>query len=53
METNNFCNEKFLEEYDNFLNQLVNIFDEKEIINNFQNECPSDKLSRGTKFYNS
>lgn len=56
MESNNFCNEKFLEEYNVFLNQLSNLFEEdndKILIKKFVDECESDKLSRGKRFYDS
>ena len=52
----NFCNEKFLEEYNSFLNQLEKLFEEesdKEVVRKLMKECESDKLSRGSAFYNS
>lgn len=59
MTSNNFCTEKFLEEYDSFLKQLLNLFDSNDenntldLINNFLKECESDKLQRGKNFYDS
>ena len=56
MESRNFCNEKFLEEYSLFLNQLIGLFNEEEdkiIAKNLQDECESDKLARGKQFYDS
>ena len=56
MESKNFCNEKFLEEYNVFLKQLKNLFeteDDKTMVDNFIDECESDKLARGKKFYDS
>lgn len=52
----NFCNEKFLEEYNSFLNQLEKLFEEesdKDLVRHLMKECESDKLSRGSAFYNS
>lgn len=56
MESRNFCNEKFLEEYSLFLNQLIGLFNEEEdkvIAKGLQDECESDKLARGKQFYDS
>lgn len=56
MESNNFCSEKFLEEYDLFLSQLEGLFEEendKNLVSNLKNSCESDKLSRGNLFYSS
>lgn len=56
MESNNFCNEKFLEEYNVFLNQLANLFvdeEDKVLIKKFIDECESDKLARGKQLYDS
>lgn len=56
MESNNFCNEKFLEEYNVFLNQLEKLFendDDKQLVIKLKDESESDKLSRGKLFYNS
>ena len=56
MESKNFCNEKFLEEYNVFLNQLKSLFeteDDKKIVESLINECESDKFSRGKSFYDS
>jgi hypothetical protein len=56
MESKNFCSEKFLEEYDLFLNQLEGLFednDDKNLVSELKNSCESDKLSRGILFYRS
>jgi len=59
MESKNFCVEKFLQEYDTFIEQLVNVFKNdtnnefKPIVEKLVKECESDKLSRGKKFYDS
>ena len=55
MESKNFCNDKFIEEYNSFLNQLETIVEEapnKDIINTLKKECETDKLTRGMVFYN-
>jgi hypothetical protein len=55
MESKNFCNDKFIEEYNSFLNQLETIVEEapnKDIINTLKKECETDKLTRGLLFYN-
>jgi len=55
MESKNFCNDKFIEEYNSFLNQLELLSEDtssKEIIKTLKNECETDKLSRGMIFYN-
>lgn len=54
MESNNFCREKFIEEYNLILNQLENLFEnenDKQNIKNLKNDCESDKLARGKLFY--
>ena len=56
MESKNFCSEKFLEEYDLFLNQLEGLFEEesdKNLVSELKKSCESDKLSRGKLFYSS
>ena len=56
MESKNFCNEKFLEEYNVFLRQLKTLFetdDDKSLVGNLIEECESDKISRGKQFYDS
>ncbi len=56
MESGNFCNEKFLEEYNTFLNQLIGLFDQEDdklIVKNLIKECETDKLARGKRFYDS
>lgn len=56
METKNFCSEKFLEEYDLFLNQLEGLFedeDDKNLVLELKKSCESDKLSKGNLFYSS
>lgn len=55
MESKNFCIEKFLEEYNTFLNEIEKLFsdDEDNLVTKFINECESDKLSRGKSFYDS
>ena len=56
MASNNFCSEKFLEEYDLFLNQLEGLFeedDDKKLVSELKKSCESDKLSRGSLFYTS
>ena len=56
METKNFCSEKFLEEYDLFLNQLEGLFedeDDKNLVSELKKSCESDKLSKGNLFYSS
>ena len=55
MESKNFCNDKFIEEYNSFLKQLEPISEDiqsKEIINTLKEECETDKLTRGMVFYN-
>jgi len=54
MESNNFCDEKFLEEYAVFLNQLEQLFennDDKQLVINLKDESDSDKLLRGSLFH--
>ena len=54
MESNNFCKEKFIEEYNLILNQLENFFhdeNDKKNIQVLKNESDEDKLARGKIFY--
>jgi hypothetical protein len=59
MESKNFCVEKFLQEYNTFIEQLVNVFKNdtnnefNSVIEKIVKECESDKLARGKKFYDS
>ena len=59
MESKNFCVDKFLQEYNTFIEQLVNVFKDeshseyKSVVENLVKECESDKLSRGKRFYDS
>ena len=59
MESKNFCVEKFLQEYNTFIDQLLNVFKSdsnnefKSAIEKLLKECESDKLSRGKRFYDS
>ena len=54
MESDNFCKEKFIEEYNLILNQLENIFhdeNDKKNIQVLKNESNENKLARGKMFY--
>ena len=55
MESNSFCNDKFLEEYNIFLDQLEKLFEsdeDKNMIKVYKNESNENKLNRGKIFYN-
>ena len=56
MESNSFCNDKFLEEYNIFLDQLEKLFEsdeDKNMIKVYKNESNENKLNRGKIFYSS
>lgn len=53
MESTNFCIEKYLQEYNIFIEQVEKLFSDqdKQVVENLKKECESDKLSRGKLFY--
>ena len=57
MKDTDFFINRYLDEYGNFLNQLLELFnsieEEKEYIQQLKDECDTDKISRGTLFYES
>ena len=58
MESKNFCVEKFLQEYNTFIEQLENVFknnttEHNLIVEKLMKESDEEKLSRGKSFYDS
>ena len=53
MEIQNFCTDKYIQEYNNFINQLENIFKDDMYIQNLKTETTKQKLNRCTMLHDS
>jgi len=53
MEIQNFCTDKYIQEYNNFINQLKNIFKDDVYIQNLKTETNEKKLDRCIMLHNS
>lgn len=53
MEIQNFCTDKYIQEYNNFIDQLENIFKDNMYIKNLKTETNEQKLHRCTMLHNS